>query len=62
MFDEVPRVEVQLLNHPGIASLGGGEAAAGPTAAAIANALVQALGMRARHLPLTPERLAQLAQ
>ena len=58
-FDEVPQVEVQLLNQPGKPSLGGGEASAGPTAAAIANALVQALGIRARHLPLTPERIAQ---
>jgi len=43
-----------------VQSLGGGEASAGPTAAAIANALVQALGVRARHLPLTPDRLAEL--
>ena len=60
-FDEVPQVQVQLRDHPDAPSLGGGEAAAGPTAAAIANALVQALGIRARHLPLTPERLAQAA-
>ena len=59
-FDEVPQVEVKLLNQPGVQSLGGGEASAGPTAAAIANALVQALGVRARHLPLTPDRLAEL--
>ncbi len=58
-FDEVPEVFVELLDQPHQPSLGGGEAAAGPTAAAIANALVQALGIRARHLPLTPERLAQ---
>lgn len=59
-FDEVPEVTTELLNQPGKPSLGGGEASAGPTAAAIANALVQALGVRARHLPLTPERIAQL--
>jgi CO/xanthine dehydrogenase Mo-binding subunit len=59
MFDEVPMIEVKLLNQPGVQSLGGGEAAGGPVGAAIANALVQALGIRARHLPLTPERLAQ---
>jgi hypothetical protein len=57
-FDEVPKVEVKLLNQPSSPSLGGGEAAAGPTAAAIANALEQALGLRARNLPLTVERLA----
>ena len=30
----------------------------GPTAAAIANALHDALGVRVRDLPLTPERIA----
>jgi len=39
--------------------LGVGECAAGPTAAAIANALNNAMGIRMRDLPLTPERLAQ---
>jgi CO/xanthine dehydrogenase Mo-binding subunit len=39
--------------------LGVGECAAGPTAAAIANALCRAMGVRARDLPLTPERVAQ---
>jgi CO/xanthine dehydrogenase Mo-binding subunit len=58
-FDEVPRIEVVLLDRPGQPGLGVGECAAGPTAAAIANALEHALGVRARHLPLTPERLAR---
>jgi CO/xanthine dehydrogenase Mo-binding subunit len=31
----------------------------GPTAAAIANALHDALGVRVRELPLTPERIAE---
>ena len=38
-------------------SLGAGEAALGPTAAAIANALADALGVRVRELPLTRERI-----
>jgi len=59
-FDEVPEVEVLLLAQPGQPSLGGGEAAAGPTAAALGNAVAHALGLRARHLPLTAERLAKL--
>jgi CO/xanthine dehydrogenase Mo-binding subunit len=58
-FDEVPRIEVVVLDRPGEPGLGAGECAAGPTAAAIANALEHALGVRARHLPLTPERLAR---
>ena len=40
-------------------SLGAGEAAQGPTAAAIANALHDALGVRVRDLPLTPERIVK---
>ncbi len=57
-FDEVPEVEVVLLNQPDMPGLGTGECAAGPTAAAIGNALWHALGVRARDLPLTPERVA----
>ncbi|HWM73572.1 MAG TPA: molybdopterin cofactor-binding domain-containing protein [Nocardioides sp.] len=50
-FSETPRVDVHLVesDQP---SLGTGEAAAGPTAAAIANAVHQALGVRVRDLPL----------
>ena len=55
-FSEVPAVDVAVLpsEEP---SLGAGEAALGPTAAAIANALFDALGVRVRDLPLTPERI-----
>ena len=60
MFDEVPEVEVKLFDQVDQPSLGGGEASAGPTGAAIANALASALGIRARHLPFTAERLAKL--
>ena len=59
-FDEVPvAIEVKIAAHPDLPPLGVGECAAGPTAAAIANALHDALGLRARHLPLTPERLLE---
>ena len=58
-FDEVPNVEVVIVDRPGEPGLGTGECSAGPTAAAIANALAHALGVRARDLPLTPERVAQ---
>ena len=37
--------------------MGAGEASLGPTAAAIANALFDALGVRVRDLPLTAERI-----
>lgn len=51
-FSEVPAVEVVLVGDPGDPSLGAGEAAVGPTAAAIGNALAAALGLRVRSLPL----------
>jgi len=57
-FSEVPCVEVFLLNND-FPSLGAGEASQGPTAAAIANALHDALGVRVRELPLTPERIVK---
>jgi CO/xanthine dehydrogenase Mo-binding subunit len=57
-FGEVPAVEVELLNHPELPAVGAGEAAQGPTAAAIANAVGHALGLRVRDLPLTHERIA----
>lgn len=62
-FDELPRVlSVEVIAHPDLPPLGVGECAAGPTAGAIGNALADALGVRARHLPLTPERLMTALQ
>ena len=58
-FGETPEVEVSIVERPGEPSLGTGECTAGPTAAAVANALFNALGVRARDLPLTPERIAR---
>jgi CO/xanthine dehydrogenase Mo-binding subunit len=55
-FSEVPRVEVELMRNAE-KSVGAGECAQGPVAAAIANALCNALGLRVRDLPLTPERI-----
>ena len=52
-FADVPDVDVVLLDRPEEPSLGAGEAAQGPTAAAVANALYGATGTRVRHLPLT---------
>lgn len=56
-FSEVPAVDVELLPGNGNPALGVGEAAQGPTAAAIGNALYDALGVRVRDLPLTPENI-----
>jgi CO/xanthine dehydrogenase Mo-binding subunit len=56
-FPEIPEITVTILDHPGEKSLGAGEAAQGPTAAAIGNAVAHATGMRLRDLPLTPDRI-----
>lgn len=58
-FDETPEVEVSILDRETEPALGVGECAAGPTAAALANALFGAMGVRARDLPLTPDRIAR---
>jgi CO/xanthine dehydrogenase Mo-binding subunit len=56
-FPDVPTVEVALIDRPEERSLGAGEAAQGPAAAAIANALHHACGARVRELPLAPARV-----
>ncbi len=52
-FDEVPDVEVVLMERDDRPSLGVGESAQGPTAAAIANAVFDRSKNRIRKLPLT---------
>ena len=56
-FTEVPEIDVELINTRDEVPLGVGEATAGPTAAAIGNAVSHALGARIRDLPLTRERI-----
>ncbi|HEX6447847.1 MAG TPA: molybdopterin cofactor-binding domain-containing protein [Trebonia sp.] len=56
-FSEVPAVDVELLPGGGNPSLGIGEAAQGPTVAAIGNAIRDALGVRVRTLPFSPENV-----
>jgi CO/xanthine dehydrogenase Mo-binding subunit len=57
-FSEVPEIEAALINplsdNP---PLGVGEAAGGPSVAAIGNAVAHALGARIRDLPLTRDRV-----
>jgi CO/xanthine dehydrogenase Mo-binding subunit len=60
-FSEVPKVDVQLVSRPGDKSLGAGEATHGPVAAAIANAVADALGLRMRQMPLSADALLQAA-
>ena len=57
-FSEVPEIAVELVSpRVDLPPLGIGEAAGGPTVAAIGNAVAQALGARIRDLPMTRERV-----
>jgi CO/xanthine dehydrogenase Mo-binding subunit len=50
-------VEVAVINRPGAPFLGTGEAAQGPAAAALANAIADATGARLREIPFTAQRV-----
>ena len=54
---EVPEIDVHIINHPELPPLGAGEAAQGPVAAAIANAVFDATGTRIRELPIKAEKV-----
>lgn len=56
-FGSAPIIETVLLNRPNEPFLGSGEAAQGPTPAAIANAIHDAVGVRLRELPFTGEKV-----
>ena len=57
-FPQVPHsIDVHLVPRPGQPFLGAGEAAQGPTAAMIANAVADATGVRMRQLPLSHDRI-----
>ncbi|HET9578900.1 MAG TPA: molybdopterin cofactor-binding domain-containing protein, partial [Usitatibacter sp.] len=56
-FSQVPAVDVEVLQQPQAPSVGAGEAAHGPTVGALGNAVLDALGVRVRDLPITRERL-----
>jgi len=50
-------VNVVLINHPEIAPSGAGEPSIRPVAAAIANAIFDATGVRIRRVPFSPDRV-----
>ncbi|MEM7363184.1 MAG: molybdopterin cofactor-binding domain-containing protein [Pseudomonadota bacterium] len=58
-FSEIPTVNIDLIDHPALPSLGAGEALHGPTPAAIANAIAHATGIRVRQIPLTSDAIRQ---
>jgi CO/xanthine dehydrogenase Mo-binding subunit/aerobic-type carbon monoxide dehydrogenase small subunit (CoxS/CutS family) len=60
-FPKAPLIETVLLDRPAEPHMGAGEAAHGPTPAAIANAIFDASGLRLRHIPFTPQKVRQSA-
>ncbi|WP_285425749.1 molybdopterin cofactor-binding domain-containing protein [Pseudomonas sp. efr-133-TYG-103a] len=56
-FPEVPKVDVMMMPRQTEPPMGAGESASVPSAAAIANAVYDATGIRFRELPITAERI-----
>ena len=56
-FPEVPAIEVALIDRPTLPPLGAGEASTAPVAAALANAIFDATGVRLRTVPFTAARV-----
>lgn len=56
-FPDVPKIDVLMVPRPDHPPLGVGESASVPSAAAIANAIFDATGVRFREPPFTPERI-----
>jgi CO/xanthine dehydrogenase Mo-binding subunit len=56
-FGEIPALKVHVIDRPDEPSLGAGEGAQGPVAAALGNALFDALGVRVRRLPLSQDHI-----
>jgi xanthine dehydrogenase YagR molybdenum-binding subunit len=54
---DMPEIEIILLDMPERGVIGVGEPATVPTAAAIANAVANALGVRITSLPITPDKV-----
>jgi nicotinate dehydrogenase subunit B len=57
-FADVPDMTVDVISAPEHDPTGVGEASLGPTAGAIGNAIASALGIRARDLPFTRDRIS----
>jgi len=61
-FSEVPVIQVVMVARPEEPPLGAGESASVPSAAAIANAIFDATGVRLREPPFTPARVKEALQ
>jgi CO/xanthine dehydrogenase Mo-binding subunit len=58
-FPAVPAIRVELVVRPNEPPLGAGEASSTPVAAALANAVYDAAGIRLRTVPFTRQRVLQ---
>ena len=56
---DAPALDIALIDRPSQPPMGVGEAATSPVAAAIANAVFDATGVRLRRVPFTPERVKE---
>jgi CO/xanthine dehydrogenase Mo-binding subunit len=56
-FQDVPDVQIHLINRPELAATGAAEGPIVVVPAAIANAIFDATGVRMREIPFTPERV-----
>lgn len=60
-FDNIPEIEIVLMDRPAAPFLGAGEASSGPAGAAIANAIYNCTGVRVRRMPFTPDAIRAAA-
>ena len=56
-FSQTPKLEIELIDRPTEKPVGAGEASSAPVGAALGNAVFDAVGVRLRTIPFTPERL-----
>jgi CO/xanthine dehydrogenase Mo-binding subunit len=56
-FQDIPEVESVLISRPELPALGAGEPSIVPVPGAIANAIFDAVGVRLREVPFTPQRV-----
>ena len=56
-FSQAPELEIALIDRPTEKPVGAGEASSAPVGAALGNAVFDAIGLRLRSVPFTPERV-----
>ena len=56
-FNDIPLIQTELIHNEENPSLGAGECSIGPTAAAIANAVFDAIGIRFTKMPFNKDNL-----